>query len=196
MKNITRLKTELLQITLVMATVLSISSCNDNQKLENSQFLAEKANEDKFDTTAKAKDAEFLVQAAEINLEEIQLGQLAQQKSKCADIKELGKMMEVQHSQCFIDLTALAHKESITIPTAPNNNVEDAYKMLSNKSGADFDTTYCNMMVKGHKRAIAMFEKESVESNNTNIKQWAAETLPNLGIHLDHALACQKKCKK
>ncbi len=195
MKNITPYKSSLLQVTLVAAILFSLSSCN-NQKTENTQAVAEESNKAKFDSTAKENDAEFLVKAAEINLEEIQLGQLAQQKSKRADIKELGKMMEVQHSQCFIDLTALAHKESITIPTAPNNNVENDYKKLSNKSGTDFDTTYCNMMVNGHKKAIAMFEKESTESNNADIKQWASETLPNLGIHLDHAIACQKKCRK
>ncbi|MHB8260483.1 MAG: DUF4142 domain-containing protein [Bacteroidia bacterium] len=189
-------KNKLLQVTLLTTTIFSLSSCSNNQEAENTQAVADESNQAKFDTTAKAKDAEFLVQAAEINLEEIQLGQLAQQKSKLADIKELGKMMEVQHSQCFIDLTALAQKESITIPTEPNNNVENDYKMLSHKSGTDFDTTYCNMMVNGHKKAIAIFEKESIESNNTDIKQWAAETLPNLGIHLDHAIACQSKCKK
>ena len=195
MKNIIQFKNSLFQVTLMAATLFSLPSCN-NQKTENTQGIAEETNKAKFDTTAKEKDAEFLVKAAEINLEEIQLGQLAQQKSKRADIKELGKMMEVQHSQCYIDLTALAHKESITIPTAPNNNVENDFKKLSNKSGADFDTTYCNMMVNGHKKAIAMFEKESGESNNEDIKQWVAATLPNLGIHLDHAIACQKKSKK
>lgn len=191
MKKITTFNSSLLHVILT-AFVLS---CN-NQKIENTQDVAEASNEAKFDTTDKEKDAEFLVKAAEANLEEIELGQLAQQKSKKVDIKELGKMMEVQHRQYYIDLTDLAHQEKITVPTAPNNNVENDYKVLSDKSGPDFDTTYCDMIIDGHKKMIAILEKESAKSNSTLIKQWASTTLPALRIHLEHAIACRKKYKK
>ena len=43
--------------------------------------------------------SKILVNAAEINLEEIQLGQLAQKYSLNADVKSLGKMMETEHAK-------------------------------------------------------------------------------------------------
>ena len=52
------------------------------------------------------------------------------------------------------------------------------------------------MMIAGHKGAIALFEKESTEAADTDIRQMAIATLPILHKHLDHAVACQKECEK
>jgi hypothetical protein len=52
------------------------------------------------------------------------------------------------------------------------------------------------MMVKGHTMAIDLFEKESVDTGDTDTRQMAITTLPTLHMHLNHALACQKECDK
>lgn len=196
MKNITHFKTGLLQATLITATLFSVSSCSNNQKPEDTKDVAEEHNEAKFDKTNNEKDAQFLVNAAEINLEEIKLGQLAQQKSRMTIVKDLGKMMEEAHSKSMNELTALANKKLITIPVSATDEAQEAYKKLNNKSGIEFDKTYCDMMVSGHKDAIATFEKASTESFDEDIKTWATATLPTLRTHLDHAITCQKKCQK
>lgn len=54
------------------------------------------------------KDDQFLVDAAEINREEISLVKLAQQKGGLYFVNELNKMMEDQHIKSLVDLTALA----------------------------------------------------------------------------------------
>jgi putative membrane protein len=56
-----------------------------------------------------------------------------------ADVKELGKMMEIAHSKCMDELTILAKKKSIAIPTSLTDNGHDAYKKLSNLAGTSFD---------------------------------------------------------
>jgi putative membrane protein len=104
--------------------------------------------------------------------------------------------MEDQHNNSMHELTALANKKSITIPTSLTLEGQDAYKKLSTKSGKDFDKEYCSMMVKGHKNAIEMFEKASTDCNDPDIKAWAAETLPTLRTHLEHAIMCEKKNEK
>ena len=195
MKNITHFKTAMLQAT-VIAAVLVGTSCSSNDDKKDTKDVAEEHNEKKFDDTDKEDDAKFLVNAAEINLEEILLGKLAQHNSTVIDIRELEKMMEVEHTKCLNDLTNLANEKSISIPTSATDNAEDAYKKLSDKSGNDFNKAYCDMMVKGHKDAIEMFEKESLKSNDTDIKEWAIATLPDLRRHLDHAIKCQKECEK
>jgi len=54
-------------------------------------------------TTVVKTGAQFLVRAAEIDLEEIQVGQLAQKKSTMIDVQELGKMMETEHTKSLSD---------------------------------------------------------------------------------------------
>lgn len=196
MKTHTSFKSILLPIILIAATVLTVASCKDNKKPEDTKKVAEEQNEAKFDNRNNEKDAQFLVNAAEINLEEIKLGQLAQQKSTMTDVKELGKMMETEHTKALKDLTALAGKKSITLPAAATNDAQDAYKKLSEKAGTKFDKEYCDKMVDGHKDAISKFEKASTDATDMDIKQWAATMLPALRTHLDHSMMCQKKAEK
>jgi putative membrane protein len=152
--------------------------------------------EAKCDTTDSEKNAAFLISAAEINLDEVMLGEQAQQKSKMSDILAFGKMMVKDHRQLQDALTSLARKKSITLPTSPDKGAEAAYKKFNNASGADFDIEYCGMMVNGHRKAIGEFENESLQLSDPEIRQYAANALPILRKHLDHSIAYQKKYQK
>ncbi len=195
MKIIKHIKTALLQVSLITATLFGVS-CNNTEKPADTRDVAEKQKEIQVDSLNKVSDAEFLVSAALINLEEIKLGQLAQHNGHLKEVKALGKMMEAAHIKCLTDLTSLAKQKAIAIPSSPTNEIEDAYQKLSKKTGVEFDNEYSNTMVTGHTAAIAAFEKAAKESVDTDIKQWATATLPELHIHLEHAAACQKKLDK
>lgn len=190
MKKIEYIKKALLPVTFV-ATVLIIASCGYNQKPNDTKVVAEEQNDERFDNNKQEKDAEFLVNAAEINLEGIQLGQLAQQKGETAQVKELGKMMEDAHTKSLNDLTALAKSKMITIPTSSTDNAQDAYQDLNEKSGNDFDKSYVDLMVSDHKDAIETFEDASTDSNDSDIKNWATVSLPGLRTHLNHSVELQ-----
>ena len=174
-------------------SILTVLSCENRPK--DSKEAAEDINKPKDDYTKEA-DERFLVRAAEINLEEIQLGQLAQQRGEMAEIRELGKMMESAHTKANNDLHALASRKGIAIPLAPTEDSKDAYRKLSEKSSRDFDTDYCDKMVKGHKDAIDMFDNTSRGNGDADIKAWAANVLPELRIHLAQAQTCEDKLKQ
>ncbi len=169
---------------------IGLFSCSNSNKPEDTKEVAEDHNDAKFDD-AKAKDAQFMVDAAEINLEEIQLSQLAQTQSTSADVKELAKMMEDDHNKSLNELQALAASKSITIPSSVSKDGQDAYDKLMNESGNNFDKKYTTMMVDGHKDAITKFEKASTDCQDTDIRNWASKTLPALRTHLDHSMNCQ-----
>ena len=188
-------KSSMLQATFIIVAIIGTSSCMNN-KPEDTKEVAEEKNEQKFDNNNNEKDAQFLVDAAEINREEISLGQLAQQKGGSGHVKELGKMMEDEHTKSLADLTALAKTKNISLPTSQTENGKDAYKKLNNKSGNDFGKEYSSMMVNGHKKAIELFEKASTDCNDPDIRAWATATLPALRTHLDQSLMCQKQCEK
>ncbi len=209
-QNILMPKVILFRTVLVAAIAIGSISCDsnnnntngngngttaDNQKQEDTKEVAKEANDEKLDND-KEKDADFLVKAAEINLEEIQLGQLAQSKATITDVKELGKMMEKAHKKAQDDLVALAGKKSITVPTSTTDKGKDAYEKLSDNKGNKFDKDYCDKMVDGHKDAIDLFEKASRNANDPEIRQWAANSLPELNMHLEHSLKCQKLTEK
>jgi len=183
---------KVLQAILLIVVIISASSFMNKNTNDTNRF-AEVINDDKFDKNNSEKDAKFLVNAAEFNIEEISLGQLAQQKGNMGHVKELGKMMEVAHTKSLADLSALAKTKNISLPTLQTENGKDDYKKLSEKSTDNFDKSYADMMVNEHKKAIELFEKASTDCTDPDIKAWAAASLPTLRKHLDHAMACQKK---
>lgn len=196
MKNTLLSKNAFFNAILLTATVFTLASCNDASKANDTKKVAEEHNDAKFNTAEKEKDAQFLVNAAETNLETIQLAQLAQTNSTTTEVKTLAKMLQEEHTKSLNDLTALAKTKLITIPTASTDKAQAAYKSLSGKSKKNFDVEYCKTVIDRHKDAVAAFEKKSMESTDADIKQWATTMLPVLRTHLDQAITCEKNCEK
>lgn len=192
-------KKNFLNMLAATALLIGFASCSNSNmasenKAEDTKGEAEEHNDAKFENKQE-KDAQFLVDAADINMAEIEMGKLAESHGMMAEVKELGKMMVTDHSKALEEVKSMAAKKQITIPTEMSNKAMDDYKALDGKTGKDFDQDYCDKMVSGHKDAISKFEKAASDSKDEEIKNWASSTLPMLRKHLDHAMACQEKCK-
>ena len=182
-------------VCLAFVLAYALTSCNNVPKQEDTKKVAEEHNEAKF-AAAKEADAQFLVNAAEMNLEEIKLGELAQTNSTMSDVKKLGAMMKTDHAQGLKDLQVLAASKQVTLPTSITDNGQAAYSKIMNKKGHAFDKDYCDMAVTTHKIAVDKFEKAATSVADADIKAWAATILPALRTHLDASMTCQKKCEK
>ena len=161
----------------------------------NSINESSKSNIDATENTDVADNA-FIMKVAEINMEKIKLGKLAQQRSSMGSVKELGKMMVTEHTQAMTKLAALAKTKMVTLPTVETGKLSADYKMLAAKKGKSFDKAYSDMMVNGHKEAIALFEKTNRETKDNDIKAMTGEMIPALKTHLDHAEMCKAECEK
>ncbi|MGQ2984083.1 DUF4142 domain-containing protein [Flavobacterium sp.] len=192
-------KTSFFSKALLGAAVVTMSigavSCKDENKAEDPKEVAEEENEAKFDDVNddKEEDSDYLVAAAETDMKEIELGKLAQQKSTNADVQALGKMMVEQHTKALADLKAAAAKKNISIPAALTDKGQDAYKDLNDKTGHDFDKAYADKMVDGHEKMIKKMEKASEKAADADIRMWAANMLPTLRTHLEHAKMTKEK---
>jgi len=165
----------------------------DNKVSDDPKEAAEDHNDAKFTTNSSEKDAQFLVDAAEVNLAEISMGKLASTQGMTKEVRELGEMMNGSHQKAYDDLASLAKKKNITIPAAASDDYQKKYNTLSEKRGSDFDKDFCDEMVAGHKDAIDKFERASKESTDPDIQTWAANMLPTLRTHLDHSMNCKEK---
>jgi putative membrane protein len=195
MKKSRKLQSGFFIIALISIFSFGMTSCDNKAKTEDTKEVAEDKNDAKMDGMKNEADAQFLVNVAEINQEEISLGKLAQEKGSMADVKELGKMMVEAHTKAMTSLSELAMKKSISLPEAKTDDVNDAYKEMNEKSGKKFDEKYCEKMVDGHKDAISKFEKASNDAVDPDIKAMAANMLPDLHKHLEMAEMCKKKCE-
>jgi len=193
MKNIKFLRKILFQAVFVIATVFGAISCINKSKPDSNSELAEVNSGLKFLSPNSERDIQFITDAAQINLEQIKLGQLAQKKSSTAEIIKLGERMEISFGRFHKILELLAKKKSIGVPEDITANAQNNYKDLSADVGINFDKAYCNFVILRQKEAITMFEKAAVECTDLEIKQLAVSEIPNLSSHLNRALLCQSK---
>lgn len=202
MKTQINIKSILVHTICVAGTMFFASSCSEN-KTTDSMEVAEEENVSRLtndDETIVVIDndngVKFLMAAAEMQLEEISLGKLAQQKGTTPHVKELGKMMEVDHTKTLAELNTLAQSKSVVIPATATEDSMETQKDLMEKEGNDFGKAYSDMMVDHHEDAIELFEKAATDSEDAEIKAWATEKLPSMRTHLEHAKACKAECDK
>jgi putative membrane protein len=129
-------------------------------------------------------DASFYKKAAEGGLAEVELGNLAQNKSPTQSVKEFGSMMVKDHSAANEKLKAIAEAKSIKLPTSPSVGQMATKTKLEVLSGKTFDKSYIKGMVADHKEDIREFQKEASTGQDADAKAYAAATLPTLKAHL------------
>jgi putative membrane protein len=139
------------------------------------------------------KDAQFLIDAGEVCIEEIKFGQLAQKKSINIDIQEFGKTLEDAYTKMLNELIPLAKSKSITIPVALSDKSQQAYSQLVATPLNYFNKAYCDIAVSRHQEAVAKFQKVFTESTDEDTRRWALSKLPELRRHLEFSLVTQKK---
>ncbi|MGA7921596.1 MAG: DUF4142 domain-containing protein [Candidatus Acidiferrales bacterium] len=106
-------------------------------------------------------DAEFARRAAEANLAEVKLGNLAEQQGTTQTIKDFGKRMVTDHSSAEDSLKTAAASSKIELPTTLDAKDQAVYDRLAKLSGEDFDRAYALDMVRGHRGDVSEFRHEA-----------------------------------
>jgi putative membrane protein len=194
-------------LSMMVAGILAMQSCADNNNNEVANSTSDTAttgmnhdNTSMSDTANMSNgansttsssltddDNQFVMKAASGGLMEVELGRLAQQKGSSARVKEFGSMMVTDHSKANDELKSLAQSKGLTLPATMKDEHQKHVKDLGEKSGADFDKAYMNMMVDDHKEDIEDFEKCSKNGKDADVKAFATKTLPVLQKHLASA---------
>lgn len=177
--------------------LLFLNSCKNETKQEDPKEVAEDSNEAKFDSIEEKKDdSEFLVDIAEVNLAEIEIGKLAQTKSSNPEVKKFGKMLVDEHTKSASEVSALAKAKNFTLPTSLTEDGKEEYKKLDEKSGLDFDKKFADMMIDGHEKAIDKLKKATEDAKDQDVKLWASNNIAPLTAHLEHAKLLKQNLDK
>ncbi len=174
---------------LIVALAIFAVACNNPRTADDSVDQAQDVN----DTTAMTNedDADFAVKAADAGLAEVELGKLALEKATDQRIKDFAKKMVDDHQQAGDELMTIATRHNITLPPVISEEHANKQRKLMEKSGAEFDREYIDLMVKDHNHAVSLFEDASTDARNADLQAFAAKTLPTLKKHQDEAKALQ-----
>lgn len=130
------------------------------------------------------KEKEFLKNAAQLGLTEVQMGKLAQKRGSSETVREHGSMMVADHGKANSELMALAKEKGVELKRELAGAQKEQLDDLAKKSGAEFDREYIELQVKGHRKAIDMFQDAAKDAKDPDIKAFAQKQLPHLQHHL------------
>ena len=129
-------------------------------------------------------DREFVKNAAQGGVAEVELGSLAAQRASRPVVKEFGAKMVKDHGAANAELATLAKSKGVDVPTALDSTHQALRDRLMALQGSDFDRAYMQEMVKDHTQDVAEFEKAAQTASDAELRGWAAAKLPTLREHL------------
>jgi putative membrane protein len=132
-------------------------------------------------------DRTFVKKAAEGGLAEVELGQLATQKASDDEVKKFGQRMVDDHTKANDQLKQVAATLGVQVPDHLSAKDQATKDRLQKLSGAQFDRAYMNDMVKDHTKDVVEFRHASKMAKNSEVKNFASQTLPTLEDHLKEA---------
>lgn len=142
---------------------------------------------------AAMTDQQFVDFAAQTDMVEANLGQMAASVGASDEVKNYGQTLASDHTVDFNDLYKVAQQANLTRPDAidaeHNKAMIDPFQKLK---GAAFDRKYVHEMIAGHTKAIEVYKKEAADAQNAALKSYAEQALPTLQKHLDNAKSLEK----
>ena len=129
-------------------------------------------------------DTQFMAQAAQTNMAEIALSQLALRRATSNEVKQYAQRMIRDHSQANARLAQLARQKRVTLPTQLDAKHQAIMAQLQQLSGERFDQEYMMAMENDHALATALFQNGARQAQDRDVKAFASTTLPKVQGHL------------
>lgn len=181
------------------ASILLGTACNDDASTagDNDDSLNVANNAANDSTSLNSGDRDFITDVVESDMTEIRIAQLAQQKAASAEVKQIAKTLENDHTASLNQLKDLASRKGLTLPTEEDNDGKELYNNLNEKTAKDFDREWIEKVMDKHDKAIKKFQDKAEDNNaDADLKTWAASVLPKLRTHHDQLMASHNKMKK
>nr|ALS90785.1 protein of unknown function (DUF4142) [uncultured bacterium] len=157
---------------------------------QDSSMKKDSMKQDSMKSSALASsDKKFIMETAHGGMMEVELAKLAVDKSSNEEVKQYAQRLVDDHTKANEELTQLASQKGVPISEDHKAMMKSqtAKDKLSKLSGADFDREFISWMVKDHAKEVKEFEQVSAKAKDTDVKDWAAKTLPTLREHLQMA---------
>lgn len=128
-------------------------------------------------------DKNFAMMVAENDLAELQISNMALQKSNSDQVKQLAQKLIDDHTKTTNSMKEIASKKGLTLPTQPNARHQALATKLQGENGAQFDKDYVTANSMDHHKVTKAFEKEANSGQDPDIKAFASQYLPSIQEH-------------
>jgi putative membrane protein len=134
-------------------------------------------------------DRLFTTLAAQGGLAEVELGKVAQQKSRNDAVTAFAKRMVDDHCKSNARLAELAKQGGLPLPTEPAPDQIEMRQRLSALNGTAFDAEYMRAQVTDHQKTVQLLLWVIASGENADLQRFASGILPDVLHHLQLAQA-------
>lgn len=160
---------------------VSLTACASNEP------AAMAAAEAGVPATATTSAPAFAMEAARSDLYEIQSGRLAQTRGASAEVRQMGQMLERDHTMTSQKLMAALSASGTPMTPPPLDAKRQAMlDQLQRASGAEFDRLFLQQQAMAHQEALALHKGYAANGDVPALKSVAAEASGVVGQHLQH----------
>jgi putative membrane protein len=131
-----------------------------------------------------SSDREFVDRAAQLNMTEAHLGQMAQQQGHNDGVKALGATLQRDHVAAYQNLQRIGKKDGFDVPKSIDSQHQAEIAPLQAVSGDQFDTQFRQQEVTDHQQAKVWFQSEAAKLTNPDLKAYADQMASSLENHL------------
>jgi putative membrane protein len=131
-----------------------------------------------------AEDVEFLVEAMRTGLAELELGELATQRSYDPRVREYGERLQRDHTAQVTEIERMLAPLNVAIPTEPGPEALAHRARLERLSGQEFDAGFIEMMIASHTDAIEEYGAQTHANPDRALADFASRSLAMLREHL------------
>ncbi len=142
---------------------------------------------------ADDNDKKFLATAAQADVNEIKLSELAEEKATNPSVKAFAKKMVTEHKAMSASMKPFADEWGLTAPGGPDADHQKAWDKLNGMSGKDFDKEYMDQMVSDHAKALDLFTSEAKDSKDAKFKAAVIKGKTHVAAHKNMAYDLKKK---
>jgi putative membrane protein len=138
-----------------------------------------------------AQDQQFVKQAAQGGLEEIQSGQAAEQRGASPAVKQLGQTLVADHTMMDNQLKQIAQQQGFTLPQSLDQEQRQELQQMNKLSGAQFDKQFTDEQIEDHQKMIQLLQKEAQSTQDSALREFAQAGIPVMQKHLRMAQQAQ-----
>lgn len=135
-------------------------------------------------SNAPYNDEQFVRNAAEASMSQVDIGKVAEQRSQNPEVKKFAQMMVEEHAKLTEQLKQMGMSENINLPTSVSRDDANAHRSLNTMNGPNFDRAYLERVSSELHRQLGAFERGASLGTKPALKEYAQRTQPTLESEL------------
>jgi putative membrane protein len=141
-----------------------------------------------------AIDKMFVENAALSSMTEIEFGSLANSRGADSLVRAYGQTMVTEHTVALNELEEISgNYTNVDWPQSLDSTHQQIKQQLLMLGETEFDSVYLRSQVNDHQTALSLFQNESSNGQNHELKNYALKYLPQVEKHLTQADSMYRK---